>query len=51
MAIKKKKKNIKLETIKNFNGLTSVLKQSSFIEDKNIINIIFDEFYKKYISN
>ena len=48
---KEKEKNVRLETIKNFNGLTSVLKQSSFIEDKNIINIIFDEFYKKYISN
>ena len=44
---KEKEKNVRLETIKNFNGLTSVLKQSSFIEDKNIINIIFDEFYKK----
>ena len=44
---KEKEKKVKLEIIKNFNALTCALKQSSFIEDKNIINIIFDEFYKK----
>ena len=29
---------LKLEIIKNFNVVTCILKQSSFIDDKNIIN-------------
>lgn len=38
---------LRLEIIKNFNVITCVLKQSSFIEDKNIINNVFNIFYEK----
>ena len=38
---------IKLEIIKNFNVITCILKQSSFIDDKNIINNIFNLIYNK----
>ena len=44
---KEKEKKVKFEIIKNFSVITSVLKHSSFIEDKDIINKIFDYFYKK----
>lgn len=40
-------KEIKLEIIKNFNVITCLLKQSSFIEDKNIINNIFNILYNQ----
>ena len=42
-----KEKKVKFEIIKNFGAITCVLKHSSFIEDKSIINKIFDDFYKK----
>ena len=38
---------LKLEIIKNFNVITCVLKQISFIEDKNIINTLFNIIYNK----
>ena len=38
---------LKLEIIKNFNVITCVLKQISFIEDKIIINILFNIIYNK----
>ena len=44
---KEKQQKIRLEIVKNFDVVTFVLKQSSFIDDKIIINSIFDEFYKK----
>ena len=44
---KEKEKKIRIEKLKNFDVVTCVLKQSSFIDDKIIINRIFDEFYKK----
>ena len=44
---KEKEKTVRLEIVKNFDVVTFVLKQSSFIDDKIIINSIFDEFYKK----
>ena len=40
-------KKIRLEIIKNFNVITCILKQSSFIEDKIIINSIFNLIYNK----
>ena len=40
-------KKIRLEIIKNFNVITCILKQSSFIEDKTIINTIFNLIYNK----
>ena len=40
-------KKIKFEIIKNFNVITCLLKQSSFIDDKNIINTIFNIIYNK----
>ena len=44
---KEKEEKVKFEIIKNFGAITCVLKHSSFIEDKIIINKIFDYFYKK----
>ena len=44
---KEKEEKVKFEIIKNFGVITSILKHSSFIEDKIIINKIFDYFYKK----
>ena len=44
---KEKEKKVKLEIVKNFNAITISLKQSSFIDDKSIINNIFNEFYWK----
>ena len=44
---KEREKMIKTEIIKNFNIITCVLKQSSFFDDKGIINNIFDDIYKK----
>lgn len=38
---------LKLEIIKNFNVVTCILKQSSFIDDKNIINNIFIAIYNE----
>ena len=39
---KEKQQKIRLEIVKNFDVVTFVLKQSSFIDDKIIINSIFD---------
>ena len=38
---------LKLEIIKNFNVITCILKQSSFIDDKSIINNIFIIIYNE----
>ena len=42
---KEKEELLKKQIIKNFGVLTRILKQSSFIEDKTIINKIFDFIY------
>lgn len=36
---------LRIEIIRNFNVITCILKQSSFIDDKNIINIVFNLLY------
>ena len=59
---KEKEEQIKKEIMKNFNVINRILKQSSFIEDKIIINSIFNIIYtnsfqyisliiKEYINN
>ena len=44
---KEKENKVKLETIKNFNIITIVLRHSSFIKEIKIINNIFDVIYSK----
>ena len=44
---KEKENKVKLETIKNFDIITIVLRHSSFIEDKKVINNIFNVIYSK----
>ena len=44
---KDKEKKVRLEIMKNFNVISLILKQSSFINDKSFINCIFNEIYQK----
>ena len=44
---KENERKLKFEILKNFNVLTCILKQSSFMDDKAIINNIFNLIYNK----
>ena len=44
---KEKERQLRIEIIKNYNVITRVLKQSSFIEDKIIINKLFENIYSR----
>jgi len=48
---KEKEQQLKKEIIKNFNVLTRILKQSSFIKNKIIINKVFDIIYINSFQN